>query len=508
MGVIDDRARTWRRWATPAVALATVAAHARTLGFGFTGLDDRDLIVDDHAFLARPANLARLFGRAYMHVVDPAHAYYRPLVTASYMLDAQWSAVSPWGYHATNVALYAVAAVLFGALLRRFAMPPVVATTGAVIFAVHPVLAEAVAWIPGRNDSLLAVFALGAWVALLRDAARAPAQSPAVDRALHFALFAAALLTKETALVLPVVWAAQAALLGPRPRRGDAIVYLAGWTALVVTRLLIAPGLGGHDVILPLLRGLPITVASLGKVLLPFDPTVLAVPEDLPVWPGALAALALGGATWWVPGVRRRVVVCGVLAFVLLLAPVLALPGTLVLDSRLVLPACGLLLAVAELARAAIFARGDGRPTSPTLFIALSAILAVALLAITTGYEGAFHDRRTFAREAVAGSPHSALAHFCLGQIDQMDGDDDRALAEYQTSLALAPGEVVHNNVAVLYMKGARWADAERELREELSIDPRYARAYDNLAIVLRHEGRDDESRAAQQAADRLEANE
>jgi Flp pilus assembly protein TadD len=79
-------------------------------------------------------------------------------------------------------------------------------------------------------------------------------------------------------------------------------------------------------------------------------------------------------------------------------------------------------------------------------------------------------------------------------------------MAEYETSLALGPGEVVHYNIAVIHMAHARWADAERELREELALDPRYARAYENLAIVLRHEGRDEESQAATETAHKLEA--
>jgi hypothetical protein len=532
MGVIEDRARSRPRRATAAVALGAALAHARTVGFGFTDLDDRDLIVDDHAFLARPANLVRLFGRAYMHVVDPGHAYYRPLVTASYALDAQWSGVRPWGYHLTNVALYAVATALFATLLRRLSMPPAVAIAGAAVFAVHPALAEAVAWIPGRNDALLAVFELGAWLAFLEDRARPrPPSRPSSlrRRALHFALFGAALLTKETAVALPLLWTAQAALLGPRPRLREAMVYVGGWAASIATRLWLAPGsgtTGGLDA-LTLVRAWPIAIASVGKAVLPFAPTVLSVPEDLSLWPGVLATIGIAGAVWTVPGVRRPVVVFGAAAFALTLAPVLALPGTLVLDSRLVLPACGLLVAVAEIARAAVFGRGDlsdpverdsgeaGKsepqeqpPREPALFVALSAVLVLVLLAVTTGYEGAFRDPRAFAREAVADSPHSALAHFSLGQAYQIAGDDERALAEYQTSLALAPGEVVHNNIAVIAMKAARWPEAERELRQELALGPRYARAYANLAIVLHHEARDEEAQQAEQTAKALEGTE
>ncbi len=496
-----------QRLAPALVVLAAVAlVHGRSVGFGFTYLDDEDLIVDDQAFLARPANLAAAFGRAYMHVVDRGHAYYRPLVTASYVLDAQWSGVRPLGYHATNVALHAAASLLLLALLRRYGLPRIVATGAALVFAAHPALAAAVAWIPGRNDSLLTAFALSAWILFLRDRER----PSGIARALHFVFLSMALLAKETAVVLPLVWAAHAALLEPRglrrERRASGAVYAAGWVALVAAILVAhgslretASGAGAPDVA----RALRVVGASLGKIVFPFSPSVLAVPEDLSPWPGGLAATGLALGTRWVPGVRRRVVVLGLAAFILPLMPVLAVPGTLVLDCRLDLPACGVLLAVAEIVRAAIYERPD--PVEPRLLVGLTAVAVGVLGVVTAAYEESFRDRRAFAREAVAGSPHSALAHFCLGQSYQIDGEEDRAMAEYATSLALDPGEVVHNNVAVIHMKAARWVEAEHELREELAINPRYARAYENLAIVLHREARDDEARAAEERARELE---
>ncbi len=290
-------------------------------------------------------------------------------------------------------------------------------------------------------------------------------------------------------------------------REPGAIVYLCGWTVLVGSAALVHHALSAGANVVSLgkiARNLPLLFASLGKVVFPLDPTVLAAPEDLSPWPGVIAALGIGAAARWVHGVRPRVVALGLATFVLLLVPVLAVPGTLVLDSRLYLPACGVLLAIAEIVRAAAFERAEAAP--PRLFVALSVVALLVLVAITAGYEGSFRDRRTFARAAVAGAPHSALAHFCLGKVYQTDGDEDRAMAEYETSLALGPGEVVHNNIAVIYMAHARWTDAERELREELALDPRYARAYENLAIVLRREGRGEEAATAGETARQLEA--
>jgi protein O-GlcNAc transferase len=105
-------------------------------------------------------------------------------------------------------------------------------------------------------------------------------------------------------------------------------------------------------------------------------------------------------------------------------------------------------------------------------------------------FDGAFGSEAAFAREAVAGSPRSPLAHVCLGQVRQRAGDDTGAVAEYRTALALGPAEVAHNDIAVVAMKEARWTEAEAELRAELALNPGFATAYGNLAVVLRHEGR------------------
>ncbi len=455
------------------VALCAVVVHGRTIGFGLVGLDDRNLVVDDGPFLSRASAFWQAFGRAYMGAVDPGHAYYRPLVTASLALDARWAGAGFASYHATNVALHAAACVLVWLLLRRLDMGRAAAWIAAAAFAVHPALASAVAWIPGRNDSLLAVFCLGSWLAFVEGLPVA-----------HFALFALALFTKETAVALPLVCVAhgllvQPELVKPKPLAGHA----AAWVALVGARLAAWPPSGTPSLALSQVRSL---VAGFGQVALPLRPIALSAARDIPLAPGVIALLGIVLAALALRGVRRRILALGVACFFLWLLPPIVAGGSLVLGQRLVLPAVGALLVVAELLRAAAPER--------RVLVAFGGMALVALGAVTLAFEGTFRDGRAFAREAVDGSPHCALAHFCLGQTLQMEGDDDRAMSEYRSALDLGAVEVVHNNVAVILMKRARWSEAESELAQEIADNPGYARARLNLAIVLRHEGRASEA--------------
>ena len=451
------------------VGAAALLVHGRSITFDFTFLDDRDLIVEDRAFLSHPGGLLEIFRRSYMQVVDAQHPYFRPVVTLSYALNARWSGVRPLGYHLTNVVVHAVACVLFLALLHRLALGPLVSRIAALIVAVHPALASAVAWIPGRNDSLCAVFALSSWLCFLRYR-----DHPSWSRgALHLVTFALALMTKETAGVIPIVCLVNAAVVRGDPRDGrrgsrPMFALAAGWAVVIGCRLEIhgyRTGVALADV----LRNLPTLAAGFGRIAVPANPSLLEVRDHLHPWTGAVAGALVAGAAYVVPGVRRSVVALGISAFAIFCLPALAVPGDLVLESRLYLPACGVLVALAEIVRAAARDR--------TALVAFAGVTVAALAVVTMAYEGTFRDRRAFARAAVGGAPYSALAHFCLAQVYQVDGESDRAITEYRTALELGASYGVHNNLALIRMAGAHWTEAESELREELAIDPRSARA-------------------------------
>jgi len=482
--VVATRMPNLRLVAAFTVALAL---YARTIGFDFTYLDDDVLILENQAFLAQPSSVAGSFARPYFARPSGDHAYYRPMVNASYGLDANLGGKSPWGYHATNVLLHGLAVGLLFLLLRRLGYGDNLALLGSLLFAVHPALTEAVAWIPGRNDSLLAALAFSAW--LLFSRWLEPGHR--WGRLGHLLCFLGALFCKETAIVLPLLWFGQAVLLEKKPWRAvrPAVV---GWAAClaaygaarfaVLSDHASVHGAGMRAALFNL-ASLPL---GLGKLILPLDLSVLAVPEDIPAWPAMVAAgLVLG--LFFRRRVRREALGFALACFALPLLPGLPASTLMVLENRLYLPAFGVVLLVCELARATEW---HGRKAW-----AVGGAVIVLLAALAFRYSGDFHDRLAFSQAAVRRSPHSSLAHRNLGVAYHVKGNESAAWREYEAALAQDSGEpVANNNLAVILMGQGRLPEAERRLSQELAVNPGYVPAERNLALVLRGMKRFDEA--------------
>lgn len=166
-------------------------------------------IVEQSTRVREPANLRAIWltdwwvePREDMPILDPGRdRLYRPLTLQSFALNYAIHGLAPFGFHLVNVLLHAAVCGLVWVFAQRLVGDTTVATIGAVLFAVHPVHAEAVAGIVGRAEVLSAMFMLlglialmprGGWPSLSRTAAGAAA-------------FSAALFAKETAICYPLV---------------------------------------------------------------------------------------------------------------------------------------------------------------------------------------------------------------------------------------------------------------------------------------------------------------
>lgn len=463
-----------------AVAVIALFLHARSFGFGLSYLDD-DVLVPSPAAVEASGGVLGALLHGYFRTGERDHAYYRPLVSASFALDALRGGGDPSAFHTTNVAFHALTGAALVPFVESFGYATPVALFAALVFVAHPALAGAVAWIPGRDDVMLAFFAVLAWIFFRRANAGGAWRA----RALHGLFFGLALACKETALVLPVVLGLGACVVERRPWRSLLASWpLAVWGALVAGYLalrasVLASGLGlGAGVLGAAFGGLRGLVSGFAELLVPLVHPVLAVPPDMPFVLGLVALVGFAAALVW-SGARRRVLLFALAACALFMLPSLPALARLLLESRLYLPAVPLTLALAELvARARVPERAR---------LAAGAFVFVLCAVASFRHAALFRDRLVLAKALVAGSPHSSLAEHNLGVAYQTRGETELARGAYHRALALDPDEpVVHNNLAVISMAEGRLTDAERELEAELARHPGSLEAAQNLALVRR----------------------
>ena len=139
------------------VAGVAIALTARTIGFA--------LVFDDRSLLGPEGPLALGNG------VLP----YRPVRYLSYLVDSIVGGGAPWAYHATNVALHAIAGVLVTRIARRLGASSVAALAAGLLFVTHPLGVEAVAYVAGRRDLLVTVLGSAALLAWTSSAGRSAA---------------------------------------------------------------------------------------------------------------------------------------------------------------------------------------------------------------------------------------------------------------------------------------------------------------------------------------------
>ena len=488
----------WRPYAW--IGAAGFALYFRVLSFGYVYLDDNSLILDRSPRLNGFAGVLDAFRTDIFHSHSRA-AFYRPVFALSLGLDAWLRGGSPFVYHLDNVVVHLAAAGLVFALLVRLGYSRGTALFFALLFDVHPVLSQAVAWIPGRNDSLAAVFVLASFLAFAAclDARRERAGGRLLCAA-HALCFALALFTKETAAAAIGVFLVYAFLLRKERDRGALAACAVGWAAVLFAycalrrEALVDPlRLSVVETAHSLALNLPWLLQSAGKILLPVNLAVLATIGDTGLFYGSAAALAVLAALAATPRKRWRNILFGLSWFVLFSLPSMALRSTktadIALEHRSYLPIIGFLIVMMETA-AARDRRGRAALVSAGLILAVFSAATWRRLDV-------FKDRLTFWQSAVRTSPHLPWAHVNLGTVYYMDGDLDRAAAEFSSASALNPREpMVHNDAGLIFLREGRIPEAEREFKAELAINPDFDNALFNLGQIYFHTGRPDQAEA------------
>lgn len=489
----------------------------RAAHFDFINFDDPEYVMRNSHVRGgiTPGGLAWAFGSGY-------GANWFPLTWISHMLDVQLFGMDAGYHHLTNVLLHALASVLLFLFLRRATRAAIPSAMVAIIFALHPLHVESVAWVAERKDVLSAVF----WFLALWCYARY-AERPSAARYLEtLAAFALGLMAKPMIVTLPFVlllldaWPlGRLRPLWPRVKEKLPFFALSAVVSVVTYEVQRASGAVTTMSALPLtLRVENALVSYVSYVLKMLWPAGLAVfypyPASVPLWQAAAAVLALAGMTSL--AVRafpaRPYLAVGWLWYLGTLLPVIGLVqvGTQArADRYMYVPMIGLAIMLAW------SVDGLGKPAAMSM-----AAACLACAAITWAQLGYWQNSETLFRHALAvtrdnavaehslGSallddpprlpeaiahlqaalrinPASAQAHTDLGSALAKAGRPAEAIPEFRAALAGAPGSaIVHNNLANALAGTGKPLEAIPEYDTALRIDPAYREARQNLAMA------------------------
>ncbi|MEB2286222.1 MAG: hypothetical protein B6D46_11455 [Polyangiaceae bacterium UTPRO1] len=441
---------------------------------------------------------------------------YIPLSFLSLAIDYRLWGPDPRGFHLTNLIFHLANAAAIYWFVARLHGARGLATAAAILWSLHPVQVESVAWISERKNVLSTFFFLLAFHMHLDLGDRPTAGRYAV----LLGLYVAALLSKVNTIVLPAVLLWYEITMRRRLRAGDlgrALPLLACGVVIAWANLHDNPSHGaayhGGSLAVTLRTSATTIPRYLLNIVAPFDlmtyyPVTLRASWLDPTVAASVALIvALAALTVWC-AVRGRPEGFWLGWFGITLAPMLNLVPfpALMNDRYLYVPLLGALVPLLDLGGRALAAVGAAS-SAPLVVGALS----VGLTALTAARVPVFHDPlalwadmglrapyitadqpygpgpRTEEKRLLAAAlrqhPDRAVLHNNLGGLAFEDGRLNDALASFERAQARAPDDpVIALNLGRTYLRLGRSDDALRMLRRAVALEPPSFFARLNLA--------------------------
>lgn len=498
------------------LAFFVLLLYGHTLSFSeFTHQDDYYLIVESNPLLSNVNHIGKAFVEDVYHRHQGGNIY-RPMLTLSLMLDTAISGTSLISYRITNILLHLGSVLLLLVFLKTLGIDRLPSFVATLFVAVHPALTQAVVWIPGRNDSLFALFALAALLALHRYTVTGRVRWVAI----HLLLFAFALFTKEIALVLPLFCVL---LYWNKQQNGERwtarIVLFIGWLAVVTIWLslrsaaMLAPVGDWSYIFTSLARSSWVSLAYFGSAILPTKLFIVAVAEDLSVFVGAFGLLILllfairSRETNW------KLFCIGLLWFLAFLIPTFyQQPNVLVplrfFQHRLYVPLIGIVLMILALSSWKFEKRWQRMATA----VAVLTLLGVGTVALRQS--SVFQNALTFSEAIACTSPHNPFVYNNIGMMKFTDRSfmpvvresglpafDRQTLISFAERLVQLVASDPRNptyrhHLAVLYFGLGMLASTEEQIRQSLRIDSTNAQVHYNAGVLFYRAHREPDAEA------------
>jgi len=469
--------------------------YGQTLFFDFTYFDDQSLVLQN-AQILKGEGLKGIFSNdAFFSNSD---AYYRPLLNLSFWLELKTGSLSPHLFHLSNIFLHILAACLVYAIFKKLTQKNNLSLIASLLFLGHPILVQAVAWIPGRNDSLLTVFVLADFLAFVNFLNTKSLKS----YILQFVFLLLAMLTKETAIFAVFVFGIYGLLFERRKQENaDIGLLVLSWGLALFIYFLMRnlaleafTGANLVNILSAIHNNFLAFILSAGKIIFPFNLSVLPTLKDSGLFFG-FVVLSIFFLVLLFIKKDWRYFIFGFSWFIFFAAPSFFLQNVglgvdFYLEQRMYLPLIGIFLMLISLD----IVRGLDFNKKSIKFFGI--LLITIFFILTLIHSRDFVNKIVFWQAAINDSPSSALAHRNLGAMYYLEKDYKGAEGEYKKALELNPEEpMTHNNLGVIYLENNDLKRAEAEFQEELRVNPGYDKALFNIGELYYKQDKLDQAR-------------
>ncbi len=489
------------------LVLLNLIIYAPSLHFGFLHYDD-PIYVSENVEVFQGLTwhgLLWAFNLGYA-------ANWHPLTWLSHMLDVQLYGMVAERHHLTNVLLHVANSLLLFWLLYRTTRAWHRSAVVALLFAVHPLHVESVAWIAERKDVLSALF----WMLTLHAYVRYVRQPIHRRRLAVLVIFALGLMAKPMLVTLPFVlllfdlWPLGRLSLNDSRWRVLQQLFFEKIPLFVLSAIssiftVIAQWRGGtvqNFEMLPFSQRAANAVVSyvlyIAQTLWPknliayyyYEPPSMSLVVISVLVLASVSVLAIQFAK------RYPCLLVGWIWYLCTLLPVIGLiqvGSQSRADRYTYVPLIGLFIIAAWGVPQFLENR---RRLSIGVGIA-AAVLICALTALARNQVGYWENDLLLWQHAVQTAPGNCFAQTNLGTSLVARGDLDAAIDQYAAALRIKPNSAeTHNGLGtVLYKKGL-WHEAALQYGEALRIKPRFAEAHGNMGIVLGTLGKNEEATA------------
>ncbi|GJM27094.1 MAG: hypothetical protein DHS20C16_35090 [Phycisphaerae bacterium] len=488
-----------------ALCLIVALVHWPVLSAQALSLDDGEFLLDN-PLVQNPGweSAKRFLGE----VLEPTtvEGYYLPLSMISLMTDYAMGGREGdlLAFHRTSLILHVLNVALIAIFLRMLFGNSMAAILAALVFGLHPLTVEPVAWIGERKTLLAMFFALLTMLSYLRftHGRRWPWLAAAC------VAYVLALMSKPTVVPLPFLLVALDYWPLNRPIRKSLLeklpLFLLAGLFAVVTLVSHSRTAGilssvDHGPLEKLLLMCHLAAFYGGKIIFPTNlSSVYPVPAPISfanstILVGVFVTILLGAAIV-VSSKKTRAIVGGGIFFVLALAPTLGIvrySWIYASDKYVYFPAIGLLMVLAWGLKSLL---QKGNIAKIILGLVMLGVVGAEVVGVR-GYLPKWDDTLTLSEHILSQAPGTPQIHVNLGDAYEDAGRREDAITQYRAAIQNWPTyALAHNNLgSVLAMEGDM-ENAIKHLRTALKFKPDDAPAHSNIAIALLDSGHGDEA--------------